>query len=118
MGREFVFYKNGFHYNPEENIQNKELLQYLRKTKPPITEEILHSQFLQIYNPGDSISNSIKKILELVYNNTESQNYLAIDKIVKLLRSLKFESYKEKLNLKDMFQHLLTIWKTKKLKDI
>ncbi len=98
MGREFVFYKNGFHYNPEENIQNKELLQYLRKTKPPITEEILHSQFLQIYNPGDSISNSIKKILELVYNNTESQNYLAIDKIVKLLRSLKFESYKEKLN--------------------
>lgn len=96
MGKDFVFYSNGYRVEDEIDIDNEEIIKYLRRTNPPIPEDILQTKFVDIYNPNDSVSAAIGKLLETVYRNNEYQNFLSVDIVVKFLRKVKFEAYKEK----------------------
>ncbi len=95
MGKEFVFYTNGGNFH--EANWNGELIAHLRKDKPPIPEDILHTRFLDIYSPNDSVSTSIKKLLEFIYGLDGFQNCLPMEAIIKLMRSIKFEAFRERL---------------------
>lgn len=98
MGKEFVFYTNGHKIDQENvDIDDAELAQYLRRTNPPIPEDVLQSRFIDVYQPNDSVSSAIGKLLETVYKQQDYQNYLSMDIVVKFLRKVKFEAYKEKV---------------------
>jgi hypothetical protein len=100
MGKEYVFYKNGLHLdNPADSVET--VLQYLRKNNPPIPEDHLHSRFLNLYNPSDSVSASINKLLESIHSLQDYQNFLPIEKIVKLIRGVKFDAFRDNLRLDD-----------------
>ena len=103
MGKEFVFYKNGFDLESEnpDPAQSRRLSLYLRRAKPPIPEEILHNRFIDIYNPNDSVSSSIGKLLEAVYQLEEYQNFLSLESVVKLLRKVKFEAFRERVKAEE-----------------
>ena len=96
MGKEFVFYTNGFQVNDVVDIENEDLITYLRRTSPPIPEDVLQSRFVDIYSPNDSVSAAISKLLKTVHSINEYQNFLSVDIVVKFLRKVKFEAYKEK----------------------
>jgi hypothetical protein len=97
MGREYIFYSNGFNVTRVEDDLTEPFTEYLRKDNPPIPDEILSSRFVDIYNPGDSVSTSIKKLFKQIHQLEEYQNFLALDSIVKLVRNIKFESFRERL---------------------
>ncbi|HPG38663.1 MAG TPA: hypothetical protein PLP19_12490 [bacterium] len=101
MGKEYVFYTNDFTIDKEQPIDPKEIAGFLRKESSPIPEDILHTRFIDIYNPGDSISSSINKLLKAIYSLEDYQNFLPLDAIVKLIRRVKFEVLREKLDAED-----------------
>ena len=97
MGKEFVFYSNGFTVTEESiDTDNDELSEYLRKTRPPIPEDLLQTRFIDLYNPNDSVSAAIGKMLQTVHNLPDYKNYLSLDLVVKYLRKVKFEAYKDR----------------------
>ncbi|MBN1997469.1 hypothetical protein JW935_07960, partial [candidate division KSB1 bacterium] len=101
MGKEFVFYKNGFMIDDLSPESLSQYSHYLRKSNPPIPDDHLHTRFMNLYNPSDSVSNSINKLLENIYSLDTFQNYLSIEKIVKLIRSVKFDAFKERMRIDD-----------------
>jgi hypothetical protein len=97
MGKEFVFYSNGFTVTEELlDSEDDELSEYLKKSNPPIPEDILQTKFIDLYNPNDSVSAAIGKMLDTVHSLPEYKNYLSLDLVVKYLRKVKFEAYKER----------------------
>jgi hypothetical protein len=100
MGKEFVFYTNGAQI--AEATWGRELVAHLRKDRPPIPEDLLHARFLDIYSPNDSVSTAIRKLLEFVHSLDDFQNCLPMDAIIKLLRSIKFEAFRERLLNEDL----------------
>lgn len=98
LGKEFVFYKNGLALTPDEPVNADMIADYLRRKKPPIPEDILHTRFIDIYNPSDSVSSSIRKLLRTVHGLEDYQNFLPVDIIVKLIRRVKFSAAREKLS--------------------
>ncbi|NOY60114.1 MAG: hypothetical protein GXO75_14460 [Calditrichaeota bacterium] len=105
MGKEFVFYKNGIDLGDFDPDDSDRISLYLRKSSPPIPEDVLHARFIDIYNPNDSVSSSIRKLLKAVYNLEDYQNYLSVDIVVKLLRRVKFDAFRERLQSEE---HVLT----------
>jgi len=101
LGKDFVFYKNGININKDKPIDPKIIASYLRKESSPIPENILHSRFIDIFSPNDSISSAIKKLLKTIYSLENYQNFLAMDIIVKLIRKAKYEVLRDKLNADD-----------------
>ncbi|MBD3385941.1 hypothetical protein GF407_13575 [candidate division KSB1 bacterium] len=115
MGKEYVFYTNG-HNIPIDNIQiTPQIERYIRRQNPPIPEDLLSSRFLESYNPNDSVSTSIRKLFRHVHELREFQNFIALDTIVKLVRSMKFQTFKERILSDD---HVPTPQDTIELKEI
>ncbi len=101
MGKEFVFYKNGFFIDESLPVNLHEYAHFLRKSNPPIPDDYLVTRFMNLYNPTDSVSNSINKLLENIHALDHFQNYISIEKIVKLIRSVKFDAFKERMRVDD-----------------
>jgi hypothetical protein len=97
MGKEFVFFKNGLKIDESNPKGHEAIATYLRKSNPPIPEDYLHTRFINIYNPNDSVSNSINKLLKTIYTMEAYQNFLSIEKVVKLIRSVKFDAFRQRL---------------------
>jgi len=101
LGKEFVFYKNGFNINNDTLTDISSLSSYLRRKSSPIPEDVLHTRFIDIISPKDSISSALKKLLNTIYELKDYQNFLPMDVIVKLIRKVKFEGLREKLTADD-----------------
>ena len=97
MGRDYVFQSNGHLYDELDPRQNVALSVYLRRTSPPMPDDLLTSTFIDVYDPNKSVSAMIKDLFECVQDLTDYQNYLSLDSIVKLVRNVKFEVFKERL---------------------
>ncbi|MBN2413297.1 hypothetical protein JXQ31_16580 [candidate division KSB1 bacterium] len=98
LGKEFVFYKNGININKDTVIDVDSISSYLRKASSPIPEDVLHTRFIDVFSPKDSISSALKKLLKTIYGLEDYQNFLPMDVIVKLIRKTKFEGLRDKLN--------------------
>ncbi|OGC06796.1 hypothetical protein A2V82_08565 [candidate division KSB1 bacterium RBG_16_48_16] len=98
MGKEFVFYTNGFELEDKDSVDMNGLKVYLRRALPPVPEEMLDSRFMDIYNPNDSVANTIRKLLMQIHSLSDYRNFIALDVIVKLMRNVKFEAFREKMN--------------------
>ena len=115
LGKEFVFYKNGLELQNDEPIDADEIGEYLRRKQPPIPEDILHTRFIDIYSPSDSVSSSIRKLLRTVHDFDEYQNFLPVETIVKLIRRVKFNAVKDKLSADESVPTPLDVLETKEI---
>lgn len=115
LGKEFVFYKNGLELKEDLPLLADDIADYLRKKQPPIPEDILHTRFIDIYNPTDSVSSSIRKLLKTVHDFDDYQNFLPIETIVKLIRKVKFNAVKEKLNADELVPTPLDVLESKEI---
>lgn len=115
LGKEYVFYKNGIELQPDAIVDPDGIGEYLRRKQPPIPEDILHTRFIDIYSPSDSVSSSIRKLLKTVHEFNEYQNFLPIETIVKLIRRVKFNAVKDKLSADDMVPTPLDELETKEI---
>jgi len=115
LGKEYVFYKSDLEISDEAPIDIEEIADYLRRKEPPIPEDVLHSRFIDIYNPSDSVSSSIRKLLKNVYQIDGYQNYLPVDTIVKLIRQVKFDAFKENMAADDNVPTPLDVLETKEI---
>ncbi len=97
MGKEYVFYTDNFSIPTNDIEITPQLESYIRRQNPPIPEDLLSSRFLESYNPNDSVSMSIRKLFKHVHDFSEFQNFIALDTIVKLVRSMKFQAFKERI---------------------
>jgi len=97
LGKEFVF----FHASPPVNLHTAKARMLLRHAQPPLTEEMLYKQFIGCYDPADSVSVTIRKLMQSVSALHTSQNFISLDLIVKLIRSVKFEACREWLSTAD-----------------
>jgi hypothetical protein len=103
MGREFVFYSNGCNLKTEETEVelNRSLSSYLRKQLPPIPDELLSRHFQDIYQPADPVSAVIRKLLQDLHDLEGYQNYISIDLLVKMVRHIKFDAFRESMLVQD-----------------
>jgi len=97
MGKEFVFYKNGLRLDADNAFDAEKYRKYLRKTKPPIPDDQLNNGFLDLYQPNDSVALSINKLLSFIHTMNGYQNYVPLEKIVKLIRGVKFHDFRERM---------------------
>jgi len=93
MGKEFIFYNT--QSRPITSFKTEKMNIRLRHSLPPIPEEILYKQFVDIYNLGDSVSVTIRNLLISISALKQFQNYLSLEMIVKLIRHIKFDACKE-----------------------
>jgi len=110
-----VFYKNGLELEPDQVVDVDAIADYLRRAQPAIPEDLLHTRFIDIYNPSDSVSSSIRKLLRTVHDFDEYQNFLPLEIIVKLIRRVKFNAVKDKLAADDMVPTPLDELETKEI---
>ena len=103
MGREFVFYSNGCNIKTTdmEVTITRPLYNYLRKKQPPIPDELLSRRFQDVYRPTDPVSAVIRKLLQTVHAEQEYQNYVSIDMLVKMVRHIKFDAFRESMVRQD-----------------
>lgn len=115
LGKEFVFYKNGLELHENDIVDTDAIAEYLRRKNPPIPEDILHTRFIDIYNPSDSVSSSIRKLLKTVHEFQDYQNFLPVDTIVKLIRRVKFNAVKERLSADEIVPTPLDMLEVKEI---
>ncbi len=116
-GKEFVFYKNGLCLPPDQPVDIELIGPYLRRHRPPIPEDVLHARFVEIYSPGDSVSGAIRKLMQMIHDAEEYQNFLPMDVLAKLIRRIKLEAVKEKLDAEDAVPTPLDILESKEIEN-
>ncbi len=111
MGREFVYLVDdtteadfpedesldGGDVSVAMNVQSKISLK-AERLKNPIPEKILFQNFLHKYNPSDSVAAMMKKMLTIVGEFPDYQNFLAIDVIATIIRDVTFQHVRERLS--------------------
>lgn len=70
----------------------------LRHELSEIPGKILYHQFLEQYDPGDSVSAMMKKMLTILYQHVEYKNYLPIDVMASFIRDVTFQQFKEQIS--------------------
>ena len=101
MGKEFIFYSNGFDIDTLDQDSNEELDIYLRRKNLQIPADLLETTFLETYDPNDSVSASIQRLLVEIHDFSEYQNFLSLDIIVRLLRGIKIKTFRERMAEED-----------------
>ncbi|HOT95947.1 MAG TPA: hypothetical protein PLN61_11495 [bacterium] len=96
LGKEFV-YHGPLIQGDQNSPADDSLALYLRRSQPPLPEEILHKLFLDNFHSGDSVSVSIRRLLEALHERSEYQNFCALDAVVKLVRYVKFDVCRERI---------------------
>lgn len=84
MGREFVYLKNSCACESD-----------LRKNCTEIPEKTLSFYFSDAFNPNDSVSAMIKKMLALVEEDEEYKNYLPVETIASIVRNFTFNQFSD-----------------------
>ncbi len=104
MGREYIFTNPDNGTVPADDnttlTATKEAIsqdEYLRKDKPTIPEKILRSQYLDVYNPKDHVSASIRKMLTVVEEDEDFQKCIPMDVIARLIRQTNLEMARSRL---------------------
>ena len=87
MGREFVYIQ----ITAEEDTD-------LRHDLNEISQNVLYNKFLEQYSPTDSVSLMMKKMLTIVANEVESQNFLPIDLIANIIRDVTYQQFREEIS--------------------
>lgn len=116
FGKDYVYLsanKNGNSHNG--NGWNDEL----RKNFPAMPEDFLESEFLEVHNTSDPITVSVRKILTIIGEFNQYQNYLPIEVISRIIRNLRSERFRdsiiahqtlfspmEELQLKEIDEHV------------
>jgi hypothetical protein len=96
LGKEFVFH-GPLVKGEQGGALDEHSAIYLRRSKPPIPEEMLHKLFLDNFRSGDSVSISIRHLLEAIHSLEEYQNFCGLDIVVKLVRYVKFDVSRERI---------------------
>ncbi len=96
MGREFVCFKKNTIAADEKQESQKS--KYFENTKSAIPEKILFQYFLEQYSPTDSITSMLDKMMNIIDESPDFQNYLAIDLISSIVREVTFQHVHEKLS--------------------
>jgi len=117
MGREFIFSKaiaksatvnpkviltrnNNASEQPieaETTVDLEQIFPNLRRHLPAIQERVLKQKFLIYFEPRDAVSTIIRKMLMVTADEHRYQNYLALDVIVNIIRSINQELFHERL---------------------
>ncbi|MCA9732387.1 MAG: hypothetical protein H6696_11310 [Deferribacteres bacterium] len=102
MGREYIFNQPRTDYLPQgvtNTLVETEIDQesFLRKDKPTIPEKVLRSHYLEVYNPKDHVSTSIRKMLSAVETDDDFQKCLPMDLIARLIRQTSLEMARTRL---------------------
>ncbi|MCI0511853.1 hypothetical protein L0128_01405 [candidate division KSB1 bacterium] len=116
MGREFVYsvlLATSMDYNPEIILKRNPLgtpvnpglsfqsLEHrfpnLRRDLPAIPERVLRQRFLSHYSPKDPVSIIVRKMLWIVGQYAEYQNFLGLDVVVNNIRLVNTELFQERL---------------------
>ena len=111
MGREFIYIDKQTENNcceslSEDDDHNEEDYDQLNdnhidssdRLKVGIPEKLLYQQFLEAYDPSDSVAAMMKKMIEIVTSYPEYQHHLAIDIIATIIRDVTFQHVREKLS--------------------
>ncbi|MDZ7271350.1 MAG: hypothetical protein ONB17_07020 [candidate division KSB1 bacterium] len=94
MGREFIcFAPNGHSGQARDALYPH--CPPLRRTCPPCPEEMLCLQFNGVNHPRDSVSASIRKLLALVDADPGYQNYLSVDVVARIIRTVRNEMFRD-----------------------
>jgi hypothetical protein len=97
LGKEFVFL--GVFARWDESCSLTPVMQnQLRRTLPPLPDDILHKLFIDNYHSGDSVSASIRRLLMAIEGQTNYQSFIPLDSLVKLIRYVKLDACRERLN--------------------
>jgi len=94
MGKEYICFRTNGHNGKDFPTPDPI---FLRRSKPPIPDDLLTTRFLDVYHPNDSISSSIKKLLEAVSEYEGYQRFLALDVVSRLLRNIKYNNFRDRL---------------------
>ena len=87
MGREFVYLKT---IKEDDND--------LRRKLNEMPQKVLYQQFFEQYSPSDSVSVMMKKMLNIVTNAVECQNFLPLDVIASLIRDVTYQQFKQEVS--------------------
>lgn len=111
MGREFIYIDRQSNnncyeklgdednYNWGDNNQSSDNpIENSDRLKVGIPEKLLYQQFLEKYDPSDSVAAMMKKMIEIVMSYPEYQHHLALDIIATIIRDVTFQHVREKLS--------------------
>jgi hypothetical protein len=70
---------------------------FLLRSDVPLFPKISCICIIDVYDPAKSVSNLMKQLFEKIHGYEEYQNYISLDSIVKLVRHVKFDLFKERL---------------------
>jgi len=111
MGREFIYIDKPSNNNCYEkladknnnnggdnNQSNDNSIVDSDRLKVGIPEKLLYQQFLEKYDPSDSVAAMMKKMIEIVTSYPEYQHHLALDIIATIIRDVTFQHVREKLS--------------------
>ncbi len=115
LGKDYVFYTNGYALFEDQPSWSDELLAYLRKTALPLPEDILLNHFMEVYSPNDSVATLVQKLLQSIHSLDEYQNYVSLESIVKLMRNMKMESFRERMTAEESVPTPLDQLETKEI---
>lgn len=92
FGKDFICYADNQNHNKGKTQPSDEKL---RKNMPVIPDDLLASEFSDLHNIKDPISISVKKLLDIVADYEQYQNFLAIEVISRLLRNIRVEQFRD-----------------------
>lgn len=113
MGREFIFSEisaASAEANPDTVLTKHELTPRheilpdqsrdtlypnLRRRQPAIPERILRQEYLNHYSPKDPVSIQVRKMLWIVSRYSDFQNFLGLDIVVDIIRTMNQEMFHE-----------------------
>lgn len=116
FGKDYVYLSANKNGNSHEgNAWNDEL----RKNFPAIPEDFLESEFLEVHHNADPITVSVRKLLTLIDEYKQYQNFLPIEVISRIIRNIRTERFRdsiiahqtlfspmEELQLKEIDEHV------------
>lgn len=98
MGREFVcFSKYGGNGSESRPLAENERIR-LRWYAPPYPDDVLENRFFSIHDPNDSVSTSIKKLLNEIQGIEGHKNFLSVESIARMIRCVRNEMFKENIS--------------------
>ncbi len=100
LGKEFVF--QGTFPKWEESFSLTAAMQrQLRRSAPPMQDELIYKVFLDNFHSSDSVSASIRKLLLSMASLQGYQNFVSLETLVKLVRYAKFDACREKITINE-----------------
>lgn len=88
---------NGYGTNSNSKVLDEKFTEYLRKSQPAISESSLRGEYLNRYHPKDPVSAGLRKMLIVVKEDENYQNFLPLDLVARIMRNTNLEMAHDKL---------------------